>query len=135
MHFLRYRKWPNVLCETAIFDKKRRKCAPRRNPFWTPKWAPKWARDRPKNGPIFGPSFGPILGSLWGPFWEPSGPQDGPGRGQEEPKRTKRGSERPKGRLSKKWISRETVCIFSLLRPPKTTPRGQKDCQGASRGG
>ena len=99
-----------------------------------PKRTPKWVQEQPKSGSLFGSIFGPILGSLLGVFWVPSGPQDWPGRGLEEPKRAKWSSERPKRRLSKKWFSHRTVCIFSLLRPPKTAPRGPEDCQRASRG-
>ena len=53
----------------------------------------------------------------------PSGPQDWPGRGLEEPKRAKWSSERPKRRLSKKWFSQRTVCIFFAL---ETTLDGPK---------
>merc|ERR1711976_570641 len=46
---------------------------------------------------LFGSLLGTILGAIFGP----------------ELQRPK------KATFSKKWFSRETVCIFSLLRPPK----------------
>ena len=127
-------KKTNVSSEVLILPKKLEKCASRAHPFWAPKRTPKRVQEQPKTGSLFGVIFGPILGSLLEVFWVPSGPQDWPGRGLEEPKRAKWSSEKPKRRLSKKWFSHGTVCIFSLLRPPKTAPRGLEDCQRASRG-
>ena len=87
------------------------------------------SKNGPQNGPesdpksVFGPIFGSIFGSLLGPFWEPTGPQDGPGRGQEEPKRTKWGSERPKGRLSKKVDFASDCLHFFALETPQDGPK------------
>ena len=113
------------------------------------KMTPKKSKIKPILGPKMDPKMGPRAAQNWLPFWThfwfnfgvafggfwvPSGPQDWPGRGLEEPKRAKWSSERPKRQLSKKWFSHRTVCIFSLLRPPKTAPRSPEDCQRTSRG-
>ena len=99
-----------------------------------PKMDPKMGPRAAQNWIHFWTHFWSNFGVAFGGFWVPSGPQDWPGRGLEEPKRAKWSSERPKRQLSKKWFSHRTVCIFSLLRPPKTAPRGPEDCQRASRG-
>ncbi len=126
LHVAIYQKWSNVSRETAICkENPPKKGGGEATPFWAQNGA-QMGREHPKNGSIFGSIFGPIFGSLLDQFWEPTGPQDGPGRGQEEPKRTKWGSERPKGRLSKKWISHETVCIFSHLRSPRRPQEAKK---------
>ena len=85
-------------------------------------------------GPILGPKIGTFLvifGVIfWTTFWEPIlepilGP-DRPKRGQDEPKRAIRSFKKPKNCIYKKWFSRGTVCIFSLLRPPKGASRGPR---------
>ena len=83
---------------------------------------------------VFYQVLGPILESLseefWGPFWL----QDRPRRRQEEPKRANESSKNRKRLFLKKWFSHKTIGIFSLLRPPKTVPRGPEGCPRASRG-
>ena len=75
MHFLRYRKWPNVLCETAIFDKKTLKLCPPREPVLDPKMGPEMGpRALQKRTHFwthfwthFRLPFGPLLGAIWAP--------------------------------------------------------------------
>ena len=62
------------------------------------------------------------MGPFWGPFWD----QIGPRRGQDGPKRATKSFKDQKSYIFKKWFSRETVCIFSLLRPPKRASRGPR---------
>ena len=91
-----------------------------------PKTGPKMSPRGAHNGVPFWSPFWCNFGSLLGVFRGPSGPEDWPGRGLEEPKRAKWSSERPKRRLSKKWFSHRTVCIFSFLRPPRRPQEAQK---------
>ena len=63
---------------------------------------------------------------FWGPFWGPFWDQIGPRRGQDEPKRAIKSFKDQKSYIFKKWFSRWTVCIFSLLRPPKRASRGPR---------
>ena len=102
--------------DTVLGPKMDPKMGPRAAQNWIPFWTHFWCN--------FGVAFGGILGAIWAPRLAHL----------EEPKRAKWSSERPKKRLSKKWFSHRTVCIFSLLRPPKRAPRGPEDCQRASRG-
>ena len=72
-----------------------------------------------------------VLGHrFWKPFWAP----DQPKRRQEEPKKASKSSKKRKGGFSKRWFSHGTVDIFSLLRLPKTAPRGSGGRPRASRG-
>ena len=71
----------------------------------------------------FWAAFGDLLGAIW--------PQDWPGRDLEE--RAKWSSERPKRRLSKKWFTHGTVCIFSLLRPQDGPKRPRRLPKSVSR--
>ena len=64
---------------------------------------------------IFLSLFGPLLGTILGPIFGP----DRPKRGQDEPKRAIRRFKEPKSCIFKKVVFAGTVCIFSLLRPPK----------------
>ena len=119
-------KKTNVSSEVLILPKNIEKCAPPRDTFLGPKTSPKMSPRGAQNGDPFWSPFWCNFGSLLGVFRGPSGPEDWPGRGLEEPKRAKWSSERPKRRLSKKWFSHRTVCIFSLLRPPRRPQEAQK---------
>merc|ERR1712107_379796 len=46
--------------------------------------------------------------------------------GQDEPKRAIKSFKDQESYIFKKWFSRGTVCIFSLLRPPKRASRGPR---------
>ena len=115
-------KKTNVSSEVLILLKNLEKCAPRRTPFWAPKRTPKRVQEQPKTGSLFGHIFGPILGSLLEDFGCHLGPKTGPGevwRSLREPSGAPRGQKT----TFKKWFSHRTVCIFSLLRPPKDGPK------------
>ena len=84
-------------------------------PVLDPKMAPNVVQKLLRIGSV----LGPISGSLLEQFWEAVWVQDRPRRRQEEPKRANQGSMKRKRRFSKKGFSHRTVCIFSLLRPPK----------------
>ena len=75
---------------------------------------------------IFWNTFGTILGPILGP--------DLPKRDQDEPKRAIRIFIEPKPVFIKKWFSRGTVGIFSLLRPPKRASRGPRRLPRGTRG-
>ena len=96
---------------------------------------------RSQDGPKMTPKIGPRGAQNWVPFWTHFwchfggcfwadvechlGPKTSPGevwRSLREPW----SSERPKRRQSKKWFSHRTVCIFSLLRPPRWPQEAQK---------
>ena len=77
-------------------------------------------------GSFFGPLFGHFLDHFWGPFWGPFSDQISQRGSKMSPRGPSRASKTNKATFSKKWFSRETVCIFSLLRPPKRTSRGPR---------
>ena len=110
------------------FQKTLKKGPPHR-PVLDPKIGLNLVRELLKIGSNFGSVFGPILGSLLEQFWEPSGPQDRHKRRQKGPKSASQSSQKRKRLFAKKWFSCRTVCIFSLLRPRKTAPKGPEGCR------
>ena len=77
-------------------------------------------------GSFFGPLFGHFLDHFWGPFWGPFSDQISQRGSKMSPRGPSRASKTNKATFSKKWFSRWTVCIFSLLRPPKRASRGPR---------
>ena len=77
-------------------------------------------------GSFFEPLFGHFLDHFWGPFWGPFSDQIGQRGTKMSPRGPSRASKTNKATFSKKWFSRKTVCIFSLLRPPKRTSRSPR---------
>ena len=75
---------------------------------------------------FFGPLFGHFLDHFWGPFWGPFSDQISQRGSKMSPRGPSRASKTNKATFSKKWFSRGTVCIFSLLRPPKRTSRSPR---------
>ena len=75
-----------------------------------------------KTWTIFGSFFVHFWALYWGPFWD----QIGQRGGKMSPREPSGASKNQKAAFSKKWFSRGTVCIFSLLRPPKRASRGPR---------
>ena len=63
--------------------------------------------------------FGFFFEQFWEPFWGSFWDQIGQREGKMSPRGPSRASKTKKATFSKKWFSWGTVCIFSLLRPPK----------------
>ena len=65
-------------------------------------------------------------GNFWNPFWGPFLDQIGPREAKMNPRGPSRASKSQKTAFSKKWFSRGTFTIFSLLGPPKRASRGPR---------
>ena len=77
-------------------------------------------------GSFWDPFFDNFLDHFWKPFWGPFSDQISQRGGKINPRGPSRASKTKKATFSKKWFSRWTVCIFSLLRPPKRASRGPR---------
>ena len=64
--------------------------------------------------------------NFWNPSWSPFLDQIGPREAKMNPRGPSRASKSQKTAFSKKWFSRWTVGIFSLLGPPKRASRGPR---------
>ena len=93
---------------------------------WVPKWVPNLALVGHFWGHFLDHFFGHFLDHFWGPFWGPFSDQISQRGSKMSPRGPSRASKTNKATFSKKWFSRETVCIFSLLRPPKRASRGPR---------
>ena len=71
MHFFRYRKWPNVPRETAIFNKNTLKMLPPKEAVLGPKMGRRAFQKKPHFWIHFWTHFrlpfGPLLGAIWAP--------------------------------------------------------------------
>ena len=65
-------------------------------------------------------------GNFWNPSWSPFLDQIGPREAKMNPRGPSRASKSQKTAFSKKWFSRGTFTIFSLLGPPKRASRGPR---------
>ena len=108
MHFFRYQKWPNVLCESNIFNRKGprgpRLESPQKSnfgPICGPFREPKSALLGSFLGSFFGTLFGPLLDHFWAPFWGPFWHQIGPRRAPDVPKRAIKSFKDPKSYIFK----------------------------------
>ena len=86
----------------------------------------------PKMGPFFDnflKNFDNILENFWEPFWKPFWNQIRPRRTKMSPREPLGAAKSQKTAFTKRWFSRGTVNIFSLLKLPKRASRSPRDSQ------
>ena len=74
-------------------------------------------------------NFDNILGNFWEPFWKPFWNQIRPRRTKMSPREPLGAAKSQKTAFTKRWFSRGTVDIFSLLKRPKSASRSPRDSQ------